>query len=107
MKTTELDKFVEYGELLCIYGKLLSEDCQKICESYFLFNNTLMEIAAERGITRQAVSDAIQRGCRRLEELENLLQISCKKKKLASELFSILQQQPKLKEKVEKILEEF
>ena len=73
MSKIELKDFVKYGQLFETYGKLLRDDRQNILKSYFEFNYTLAEIAQEKNISRQAVLDAISKGCQKLEEFENKL----------------------------------
>lgn len=73
MSKIKLKDFVKYGQLFETYGKLLSDDRQNILKSYFEFNYTLAEIAQEKNISRQAVLDAISKGCQKLEEFENKL----------------------------------
>ena len=111
MKTANLENFIEYGQLFEVYGSLLSEDRQKIMTSYFEFNMTLVEIAQERGISRQAVLDAIRKSCSKLQNYENALKIVAKKKALEgklSELLEIAKQlsDKKVAKKVEEILKE-
>ncbi len=112
MPKIKLDSFVEYGSLFVIYGKLLSEDRQKICEEYFSFNMTIAEISQQRKISRQAVFDAIHKSCTKLEEFENLLKIN----RFKGEILKGLQEinllaetensTTKIKEKVEKMIKE-
>lgn len=106
MSKIQLQDFVYYGKLFSVYGKLLSEDRQKIMTDYFEFNMTLVEIAQERNISRQAVLDAVDKSCKKLEEFENVLHISAKKDSL-EELLLANSDNPQYKEfisKVEQIL---
>ncbi|MBP3619404.1 MAG: hypothetical protein J6J24_01950 [Clostridia bacterium] len=111
MAKIQLQDFVHYGKLFEIYGKLLSDDRQNIMTDYFQFNMTLVEIAKERNISRQAVLDAIDKSCQKLEKFEKLLQVGDKKEKLMCEVEQLLQLAKNLKqqeiiEKVEKIYKE-
>ena len=106
MSKFELENFVMYGRLFEVYGKLLSEERQKILEAYLSYNMTLVEIAKEKQISRQAVLDAIKKSCDKLDEFENKLQIFKHKEKLFVQLKELEQFAPQIKEKVEKILKD-
>ena len=111
MAKIELKDYVEYGKLVELYGKLLSEDRQKIMSDYFQFNMTLAEIAKERGISRQAVLDAIDKSCKKLREFEQKLNFMAKQGLLIDELSQIksIAEEKKIveiEEKVEKILKD-
>ena len=73
MAKLKLNDFVRYGKLFEEYSALLSEDRQSIMRLYFDYNMTLAEISAERGISRQAVKDAITKSCEKLDYYENRL----------------------------------
>ncbi len=90
MAKIELQDFVYYGKLLEIYGNLLSRDRQEIMTMYFQYNNTLAEIAQQRGISRQAVLDAVDKSCQKLRDFEAKLKISAKNEELAKSLDQIL-----------------
>ena len=90
MAKIALQDFVKYGKLFEVYGKLLSEDRQRIMSAYFEYNMTLAEIAKERNISRQAVLDAIDKSCQKLKEYETALQITKKNQVLTESLSEIL-----------------
>ncbi len=111
MSKIQLQDFVQFGQLFEIYGSLLSDDRQKIMTSYFEFNMTLAEIAQERGISRQAVLDAIQKSCEKLQFFEKNLGVCQKKHDLTQKLSELLPLcesagQNDVKQKVENILKE-
>lgn len=89
MSKIDLQDFVEIGKLFEAYGSLLSQDRQKIMNSYFNFNMTLAEIAKEKAISRQAVLDAIDKSCEKLKEYENVLKVKSKSDMLSKELQDI------------------
>ena len=67
-----MDKFSFIG-LWDVYGGLLTEVQQEITDMYFNLDLTVSEIAKEKGISRQAVSDCLK-GCKKqLEEYEEKL----------------------------------
>ena len=61
-----MEKNVQIGMLLDIYGKVLTEKQQDILDLYYNNNLSLAEIAEEVGITRQAVRDSIVKGEKKL-----------------------------------------
>ena len=67
-----MDKFSFIG-LWDVYSGLLTETQQEITNLYFNLDLTVSEIAKEKGISRQAVSECLK-GCKsQLEEYENKL----------------------------------
>ena len=66
----KINKTIKYNKLYNAYKSLLSSTQQEILEAYFCFDLSLSEIAEERGISRSAVEDALQKGCSKLEEYE-------------------------------------
>ncbi len=53
-------KDLTYLQLWDAYGALLTETQREICEKYYLYDLSLSEIAEEKGISKQAVSDALK-----------------------------------------------
>lgn len=105
MAKIELNDFVRYGKLFSCYGKLLKEDTQKIMTDYFEYNMTLVEIAKERDISRQAVLDCINKSCKKLDTFENALKVVETKEEIVKGLQEIESSgDEKIKEKVEKLL---
>lgn len=69
-----MDK-LEFLRLWDVYSGLLTPTQREITDMYFNLDLTMSEIAAEKGISRQAVSDCLN-GCKRqLEEYENKLHV--------------------------------
>ena len=67
-----MDKFSFIG-LWDVYSGLLTETQQEITNLYFNLDLTVSEIAKEKGISRQAVSECLK-GCKtQLEEYEGKL----------------------------------
>lgn len=109
MSKIELKDFVKYGELFDTYGSLLSDDRQKIMTSYFEYNMTLVEIAQERGVSRQAVLDAIDKSCEKLDLFEMKLGVVAKKVDLKNEIEALKSickdaNQTQINQKIEEIL---
>ena len=68
---SNLDEVLRYSDLLNIYQNLLTNTQKEILEDYFFYNLSLSEIAENRKITRSAVEDAIKKGKKKLDNLEN------------------------------------
>ena len=75
-----LEKIVQKGELLDIYGKLLTKRQRECLELYYDENLTLAEIAEHFNISRQAVHDAMRHGEEQLYTYEKELNIVTKRK---------------------------
>ncbi len=69
----ELQRRVKLSRLYDLYGPLLTQRQRQVYELHDLEDLSLSEISQELDISRQAVSDQLQRGRERLEELEELL----------------------------------
>lgn len=69
-----MDK-VSFIGLWDIYRRLLTPTQQEICDLYFNLDLTLSEIAEEKGITRQGVSECLKTCKKQLEEFEEKLGI--------------------------------
>ena len=57
-----MEKNVQVGVLLDIYGNMLTDKQKDILDLYYNNNLSLAEIAEDVGITRQAVRDSIVKG---------------------------------------------
>jgi predicted DNA-binding protein YlxM (UPF0122 family) len=68
-----LEKMVRTGLLYDFYGGLLTEKQRRAMELYFWENWSLAEIAANEGVSRQAVYDLLHRSERAIEEYEQKL----------------------------------
>lgn len=69
----ELDKKLNISELLDIYGALLTPHQAEMLRLYFDCDISLFEIAEQFDISRQAVRDAIVRGEKTLNDIDNKL----------------------------------
>ena len=68
-----LDESVKLCLLNDFYGSLLTENQQKVLDSYLNFNMPLVEISQNMNISRQAVLDTIKKATCKLEMLESKL----------------------------------
>ena len=67
---------IETLPLLDLYSGLLTKTQQEICELYYCHDLGVSEIAAERGVSRQSVSDTLAICGRELSEFEKKLGFS-------------------------------
>ncbi len=70
-----LRKMVEQGILFDYYGCLLTQQQQRLYQEAVCEDMSLSEISQLEGISRQAVSDQIQRTTRKLREYEEKLHL--------------------------------
>lgn len=70
-----LDKLNRTNLLYDIYGSLLTERQRDVLRLYYSFNLSLTEIAAEYGVSRQAVHDLIRRALMSIEGFEEKLKL--------------------------------
>ena len=71
-------------ELFEIYKLLLTDNQREIFEMHYIFDLSLSEIAEEKGVTRQNVSDAIKNAKEKLIGFENALTIKEKEDAIIS-----------------------
>lgn len=70
-----MNKKLAYGMLAAFYAPLLTDRQQALLEMYCDEDLSLSEIAAQLSISRQAVSDNLNRAYERLDELETHLRL--------------------------------
>ena len=70
-----LRKMVEQGLLFDYYGCLLTQQQQRLYQDAVCEDMSLSEISQLEGISRQAVSDQIQRTTKKLREYEEKLRL--------------------------------
>lgn len=75
--------------LLDYYGEMLTDKQRELLECYYNADLSLSEIAANEGITRQGVRDAIKRGEAMLCEMEDKLHLVAKFRDIQSALADI------------------
>lgn len=68
-----IEKTLKINTLINVYGAMLNDKQRDIVTSYFVYDNSLSEIAENLNITRQAVSDLINRVVNTLENYEQKL----------------------------------
>lgn len=76
----------EFMRLWDIYNGILTPTQREFTDLYFNFDLTVSEIAAEKGVTRQAVSECLQTCKKQLEELEQKLGFAKNLNKISLEI---------------------
>lgn len=66
-------KDLRYLQLWDAYGPMLTDNQREICELYYLCDLSLTEIAEQKGVTKQSVSDALSKSRAVLDEYESKL----------------------------------
>ena len=98
-----VEENVRLGNLIDIYGDLLSEKQKLAITRYVNADMSLAEIAQDENITRAGVLDAIQKAKQKLYFYEDKLKLY----EIKQELVAILQSDEKsIKEKIKQLLEE-
>lgn len=75
-----IEKMIRIGRLYDIYGALLTEHQRKCLELHYLQDLSLGEIAADFGVSRQAVNDILRRAEESLEQYEDKLKLMAQDK---------------------------
>jgi uncharacterized protein len=70
-----IEKMIRIGRLYYYYGDLLTERQQKCLDLHYLQDLSLGEIAAELGVSRQAINDILHRAEETLEHYESVLKM--------------------------------
>ncbi len=76
-------KDLRYLQLWDAYGPLLTDSQREICEKYYMYDLSLSEIAEEKGISKQAVSDALKTSRELLDFYEEKLRFNEQNQKYA------------------------
>ena len=84
-----MEKLIERGLLFDHYGGLLSEKNKRIYEAAAVDDMSLSEIAEEIGISRQAVSDTLNRTDSKLRRYEDELHLIEKNRRIRDRLDDI------------------
>ncbi len=75
METKHMETKIELSLMYDFYGELLNEHQRQIYEDFVLNDLSLGEIAAEEGISRQAVHDIVKRCTAKLSSYEEKLHL--------------------------------
>ena len=93
-------KDLTYLQLWDAYGALLTDTQREICEQYYLYDLSLSEIAEEKGVSKQAVSDALKTSRELLDFYEGKLHFNAQNQAYSHEVSFMMTD-------VERALEQF
>ncbi len=86
MAQDDLEKKVDLAFLSAFYGGLLTDHQRRILSLHCEEDLSLGEIAAEVGISRQAVHESLTRAASRLEEMESALGVASRFRRMETAL---------------------
>lgn len=69
-------KDLRYLQLWDVYAPVLTDNQREICELYYLCDLSLTEIAEQKGVSKQSVSDALAKSRAILNDFESKLHIN-------------------------------
>ena len=107
-------KDLRYSQLFDTYGALLTDVQREMCEQYFLYDLSLSEIAEEKGVSKQSVSDTLKKSRELLDYYEGALhhnevaqktsfELSLKLTKVLKALDDFSKKHPELKAEIQEI----
>ena len=99
----ELNKTVRLGQLLDIYGELITDKKREILSMYVCDNMSYQEIGDVLGISKPAVLDSIKTAEKQLENFENKIKFLEFKQKVNG----ILKSSANIKQDINLLLKEF
>ncbi len=102
-------KDLKYVQLFDAYGALLTEHQRELCELYYMCDLSLTEIAEEKGISKQSVSDTLAKSRQLLDEYEEKLRLGKTLRELSrirSALQDFGQTHPEFADEIKEILSE-
>jgi uncharacterized protein len=79
----ELEKKEYFGQLLLLYGKLLTKNISHRMELFYLNDYSITEISEVEEVSRNAVFESLSHGERQLEKYEDSLGLYKKNQRLA------------------------
>ncbi len=101
-------KDLSYLRLFDAYGGLLTEHQRELCELYYMYDLSLTEIAEQKGISKQSVSDTLSKSRAALQEYEDKLHVIRTSERIArtAELLSdFLKKHPELSSEMNEVSE--
>lgn len=84
-----MEKIVEIGVLFDYYGKLLSEKQYQVIDQYYNEDLTLNEISEINGVSKQGISDILNRSEKKLKFYESELHLIQKFYEISNKLNQI------------------
>lgn len=104
-----MEKDLNIERLYVLYGKLLTKKRAELVEMFYELDLSLGEIASLTNLTRQAVSDALQKSRRALNEIDSKLSLKDKyerAEKVIAQISALGAQAASYAQQLKEILEE-
>ena len=96
-------KDLQFLQLFDAYGALLTNTQRELCEQYYLYDLSLSEIAEEKGVSKQSVSDTLKKSRELCEFYEEKLGCVKRQVQLLSALRSLETAHPDLGKEISTI----
>lgn len=99
-------KDLKYLSLFDAYAPLLTEHQREVCELYYMCDLSLTEIAEQKGISKQSVSDTLAKSRAALDEYEDKLHVigtSQRIARTAEQLAGLANRHPELSREIDEI----
>ena len=87
-------------QLFDAYGALLTQTQREMCEQYYSYDLSLSEIAEEKGVSKQSVSDALKKSRELCEFYEEKLGFVARQHALLSALDAMKKNHPEIAEEI-------
>ena len=95
---------MRYLQLFDFYGALLTETQRDICGQYYLYDLSLSEIAEEKNVTKQSVSDTLKKSRELLDEYEEKLGHVRRQRALTEALEAFKHSHPQLAREIDALI---
>ena len=96
-------KDLKYLQLFDTYGALLTDTQREMCEQYYLYDLSLSEIAEEKGVSKQSVSDTLKKSRELCEFYEEKLGFVARQSELLAMLDTLTKAHSEIADEVKKI----
>ena len=87
----KIEKTIRYTKLFNLYSGLLSSAQKEILSDYFFLDLSISEISENRNVSRAAVEDALTKGMKKLESIEETLKCLNKNEKIRAKVEELSQ----------------
>ena len=87
----KIEKTIRYTKLFNLYNGLLSSAQKEILSDYFFLDLSISEISENRSVSRAAVEDALTKGMKKLESIEETLKCLNKNEKIRAKVEELSQ----------------
>ena len=87
----KIEKTIRYTKLFNLYNGLLSSAQKEILTDYFFLDLSISEVSENRSISRAAVEDALTKGMKKLESIEETLKCLNKNEKIRAKVEELSQ----------------